>query len=125
MILTERRNHAIAMVMIDTDPQYPTTIAWSRGERSHHKGKYSRGRSWHFAGGVKLEATNSMALEGCRDEIRLHPESLFVRTSIQQGWCQRSYLMRLLVTHPTTGIRCRESYRKHHFTRILRRSIDR
>jgi len=65
--------------MIDSDSLHLTTIAWARGEWSHHKGKYSREHLWHFAGGAKLKASDSMAPEGYRDEVRLNPENLFVR----------------------------------------------
>lgn len=72
--------HAIATTMTEPESQHLTTIAWARGEWSHHKGKYSREHLWHFAGGVKLKASDSMAPEGYRDKLRLNPENLFVAT---------------------------------------------
>jgi organic hydroperoxide reductase OsmC/OhrA len=73
-------NRATAKRMTDSDSQHLTTIAWARGEWSQHKGKYSREHLWHFAGGAKLKASDSMAPEGYRDKVRLNPENLFVAT---------------------------------------------
>ena len=56
-ILTESMNSAIATEMTDSDSRHLTTIAWARGEWSHHKGKYSREHPWHFAGTAKLRAS--------------------------------------------------------------------
>jgi organic hydroperoxide reductase OsmC/OhrA len=73
-------NSVIATEMTDSDSRHLTTIAWARGEWSHHKGKYSCEHLWHFAGGAKLKASDSMAPDGYRDKVRLSPENLFVAT---------------------------------------------
>jgi hypothetical protein len=56
--LTESMNSATATEMTDSDSRHLRTIAWVRGEWSHHKGKFSREHLLHFAGGAKVKASD-------------------------------------------------------------------
>ena len=59
---------------------YTATVSWSRGDQPYTDGKYSRGHTWRFDGGVEVPASSSphvvrlpMSVEAAVD-----PEEAFI-----------------------------------------------
>src|ERR1700759_636823 len=68
--------------MSEDETIHLASIDWQRGKWADFKGKYSREHTWHFAGGVKIKASDSplMLPDGYRDSAHIDPEKMFVAT---------------------------------------------
>jgi organic hydroperoxide reductase OsmC/OhrA len=81
-------------VISDLKSLHLATIDWKCGKWSGMRGKYSREHLYHFVGGVKLKATDAIALAGYSDPQRLEPLKLFVATVFSAhmlGWLHAAF----------------------------------
>ena len=59
---------------------YTATVAWSRGDQAYTDGKYSRGHTWRFDGGIEVPASSSphVVRTPMSNEAAVDPEEAFI-----------------------------------------------
>ena len=59
---------------------YTATVSWSRGDQAYTDGKYSRGHTWRFDGGIEVPASSSphVVRPPMSNEAAVDPEEAFI-----------------------------------------------